>query len=156
MKYIAHRGNTNGVNPDLENKPGYIEQAIEKGFDVEIDVWKNGDQLYLGHDNPECKIQVDFLQKHKDRLWCHAKNIDVLEYLMSVGLHTFWHQEDNYTITSKGYIWAYPKFMANGILVMPENNIDTEYILENIHKIKGICSDQIQHYKNFLQSVPED
>jgi glycerophosphoryl diester phosphodiesterase len=39
MKLIAHRGNTEGPNPLEENKPEYIEEAIENGFDVEIDIW---------------------------------------------------------------------------------------------------------------------
>ena len=34
----------------------------------------------------------------------------------------FWHQNDDYTITSKGYIWAYPgkKLNKNAIYVLPE------------------------------------
>jgi hypothetical protein len=37
--WIAHRGNTRGPNPEKENHPDYILQAIREGFDVEIDVW---------------------------------------------------------------------------------------------------------------------
>ena len=36
---IAHRGNTRGPKPEKENQPEYILQAIQEGFDVEIDVW---------------------------------------------------------------------------------------------------------------------
>ena len=36
MILIAHRGNTNGHNL-LENEPSYIDLAISKDFDVEID-----------------------------------------------------------------------------------------------------------------------
>lgn len=150
MRYIAHRGNINGQNPDLENSPKYILKAIESGYDVEIDVWKTND-LYLGHDKPEYKIELSFLLKNQDRLWCHAKNKEALEYLIKNGLHVFWHQKDSYTLTSKGYIWAFPGLMINGVLVMPENKLSTDYILENIDKIKGICSDEIKHYKDFLQ-----
>ena len=38
MKLIAHRGNIHGENPSEENKPEYIDAAIDKGYDVEIDV----------------------------------------------------------------------------------------------------------------------
>ena len=38
-KWIAHRGNTRGPKPEKENDPEYILQAINEGFDVEIDVW---------------------------------------------------------------------------------------------------------------------
>ena len=37
--WIAHRGNTRGPKPEKENQPEYILQAIQEGFDVEIDVW---------------------------------------------------------------------------------------------------------------------
>jgi len=149
MRFIAHRGNINGPNTDLENNPRYIIQAIEKGFDVEIDVWKT-DALYLGHDGPDHKIELKFLLNHKDHLWCHAKNIKSLEFLIDQGLNTFWHQTDDFTITSDGHIWAYPGKMANGILVMPENIFDTEFLIKNEDNIKGICSDFIKQYKDFL------
>ena len=28
--------------------------------------------------------------------------------MSKMNCHYFWHQEDDYTITSKGIIWAYP------------------------------------------------
>jgi glycerophosphoryl diester phosphodiesterase len=150
MKFIAHRGNITDQYPNLENTPQYIEEAIKKGFDVEIDVWKNN-YLYLGHDYPQYRIDIEFLKKHQDKLWCHAKNIEALEFLLKYNFHAFWHQNDSYTLTSKKYIWAFPKFMANGILVMPENKFDTKFILENKHNIKGICSDKIKYYREFLE-----
>jgi glycerophosphoryl diester phosphodiesterase len=39
MLLISHRGNISGPQPKLENTVAYIEQAINQGFDVEIDVW---------------------------------------------------------------------------------------------------------------------
>ena len=55
MKFIAHRGNIDGPNFEEENQLEYIERAIEKGFDAEIDIWylPQADQLYLGHDKPQ-------------------------------------------------------------------------------------------------------
>ena len=41
-------------------------------------------------------------------MWCHAKNFEALEYLTRCAAHCFYHQEDDYTITSRGFIWAYP------------------------------------------------
>ena len=32
--YIAHRGNTDGPNPNRENDPTYIDEAINAGFNV--------------------------------------------------------------------------------------------------------------------------
>ena len=52
MKLIAHRGNLNGRNLQLENSPANIMEAIWKGYDVEIDVWHVKNEFYLGHDEP--------------------------------------------------------------------------------------------------------
>ena len=38
MIYIAHRGNIRGPNPERENSPDYIDEAIQSGYYVEVDV----------------------------------------------------------------------------------------------------------------------
>ena len=41
-----------------------------------------------------------------------------------VYLNYFWHQEDKVTLTSKGYLWAYPGVICdNAITVLPEQNM---------------------------------
>ena len=77
MKLISHRGNINGRDESRENHPEYIQSALDKGYDVEIDVWLTSyNQFYLGHDKPQYFVKSEFLEK--DGLWCHAKNIDAL------------------------------------------------------------------------------
>ena len=140
MFLISHRGNLNGPNPVLENKPDYIINSLNLGFDVEIDVWfKNGD-FYLGHDIPQYKINYKFLTN--DKLWCHAKNIESLIEMKKYSIHYFWHENDTVTLTSKNYIWAFPTItpIESSIVVMPEI-----YNVE-IKKCKGICSDYIKKY----------
>ena len=39
MILISHRGNIEGKQPKLENKPEYISKALELGYNVEIDIW---------------------------------------------------------------------------------------------------------------------
>ena len=140
MIKIAHRGNTNGPISALENKPDYILDTIKKGFDVEIDLWYDKGQMFLGHDDPQYLIDVQALIKFKKNLWCHAKNIDALEILLKADFHCFWHQGDDYTLTSRGIIWAYPgkKLNKNSIAVMPEWNNDL-----NLDVCLGVCSDYI-------------
>ena len=73
MKYfISHRGNLQGPDKNQENSPDYVQTALEKGYDVEIDVWFVNDVFYLGHDKPQYQIDESFLKN--DKLWCHAKN----------------------------------------------------------------------------------
>ena len=65
MRLISHRGNTSGPNPSRENHPDYIHEAIDKGFEVEVDVWRLGDKWFLGHDKPQYEIEEQFLLQDK-------------------------------------------------------------------------------------------
>jgi hypothetical protein len=47
MIYISHRGNIDGKKPHLENSPSYIDEAIELGYDVEVDLWFVDDKFML-------------------------------------------------------------------------------------------------------------
>jgi len=105
MLIIAHRGNTNGPNPETENCEETIVNAIHEGFDCEIDVWRVGDKLWLGHDGPERMISLTFLTLYGSRLWIHCKNLDALIQLKDQ-FNCFFHDKDTYTLTSKGYIWG--------------------------------------------------
>ena len=120
MIYISHRGNLTAKSEKDENNPDYVMKAVESGFDVEIDVWFIENNFYLGHDNPQFKIDRNFLKN--DKFWCHAKNIDALNELSKIDTHYFWHQEDDFTLTNKGIIWTYPgKYLtSNSICVLPE------------------------------------
>ena len=146
MVLISHRGNINGPFESWENKPTYINLAISKGYDVEIDVWYIDGILFLGHDKPDYDIDFRWFRDRIEKLWIHCKNIDALNYFKNCGyeLNYFWHQVDDVTITSKGYFWTYPgkKLTNNSIAVMPEIK---EFI--DIEISFGICSDNIEKYK---------
>ena len=141
MLLISHRGNLNGIDPQNENNPEYLNAAIEKGFDVEADVRFENKNFFLGHDYGQYEVKKEFLLNKK--IWCHAKNHEAILELDKINAHYFWHQEDDYTITSKGYIWTYPgkKLLSSSICVLPET--------VNYQKIEcqGICSDFIERYK---------
>ena len=141
MILISHRGNIDGKT-DRENEPSYILEAVEKGYSVEFDVWYIENEWYLGHDEPTYKIEESFLENIK--FWCHAKNMKALEKMSNNNkIHSFWHQEDDYTLTSKNYIWTYPgKLLSkNSICVLPE------MFNSDITNCLGICSDVIKNYK---------
>lgn len=140
-KYIAHRGNIDGQDLENENKVSYIDLALNKGFDVEIDVWYKNKKFWLGHDQPNYFIDLSFLSDRKDNLWIHCKNCEALEQfsILDDDYNYFWHQNDCYTLTSKKYVWAYPNEKVCGykaICVMPERNNIIDFT--NWH---GICSD---------------
>ena len=142
MYFISHRGNISGIEKENENKPKYIENALKLGFDVEVDVRFENGEFYLGHDFNQYKIDKKFLLNEK--IWCHAKTSEAIQALKKIKAHFFWHQEDDYTLTSKGFVWTYPgkKLLTESICVLPE--------ITNYEKIncRGICSDIIEKYKN--------
>lgn len=144
MKLISHRGNINGPKPDMENNPDYIGRTLSLGFDVEVDVWYINNDYYLGHDYPIYKIKESFLEN--DKIWSHAKNIySLFNMNKNEKINCFWHQNDDFTLTSKGFIWTYPdkELTNNSICVLPERS---NYDLETIKKCYGICSDFIIEY----------
>lgn len=138
MKFISHRGNLIGSIPDLENRPEYILNAIQSGFDCECDVWYYESNWWLGHDKPQYLIDFEFFNRNCKHLWVHAKNFEALHRLVGTHINCFFHDRDNYTITSKGIIWAYPGMELNSktVCVMPDQSHQT---LE----CYGICSDYI-------------
>jgi hypothetical protein len=145
MILISHRGNIKGRIEEAENRPDYIDDTIKLGYDVEVDIWVIEGVFYLGHDEPQYGITLDWLNKRKDRLWIHCKNIEAVEFfnLLFETYNYFWHQEDTVTLTSKNFIWAYPgkQPINRSIAVMPE------LLNDNVDSCIGICSDYIQNYK---------
>ena len=107
MIFISHRGNLDGLNPDRENSPDYIDEAIKLGFDVEIDVRTKDGELWLGHDEPQYKVSEMWLLERQVNLWLHAKDYESLGFLNTTSLEHFWHERDRFTITSHGYIWSH-------------------------------------------------
>lgn len=137
MKIISHRGNTNGINKDLENNPSHIIGVLNK-FDVEVDVWFIDNKWFLGHDNPQYEVLFDFF---KSNMWLHCKNLQACEQLLKTNLNWFWHENDKVTLTSKGYIWVYPGvYVDNGITVEFGYNISLP------KDILGVCTDYPELY----------
>jgi hypothetical protein len=132
MKIISHRGNIFGLDPKRENAPEIVEECIDMGFDVEVDVWLKDNMYYLGHDMPKIPITKEFLLR--EQLWCHAKNLEALYHMLKDNIHCFWHQEDDFTLTSRGVIWTYPGKEITDKSILVTNVFPKE-------KCYGICTD---------------
>ena len=151
MKLISHRGNINGENIELENTPYYIDEAISLGYDVEIDIWKDEDGFYLGHDEPTYPINLEWLVERKNKLWIHCKDFDSLTELIRVDsdplqLKIFYHQREEYTIISDNHIWAHNIETADNKCIIP---LLSRYDIENWipTNVYGVCSDYIEFLK---------
>jgi len=146
MKIISHRGNLKGSDLTTENTPKQIKLAIEKGFDVEIDVRVISNKIYIGHDKPEHKVSYKFISKYSLNLWIHCKNLDAFSFFKErnesvfCNYNYFWHDTDIITITSRGIPWCYPgTYLPNGITV--HCGPDWTDAVKKNPKILGVCTD---------------
>lgn len=151
MKFIAHRGNLSGPNPEQENHPSYVDGAYAAGYDAEVDVWYLDGKFVLGHDKPQ--YQVSDLWLNSFMLWAHCKNIEALYRLRTHPLvNAFYHDQDNVVLTSQQYIWTFPRqqlLTDKSVAVMPERVEGWD--LEKCH---GICTDYPVAYKKDLKFKP--
>lgn len=137
--YIAHRGNLNGPDPINENKPEYLLDAINNNYYVETDLWYIDNKFYLGHDEPQYEINIDFLLNIKDKVFCHCKNIQALLFIINYypEIECFFHDKDDCVLTSKNNIWTSPgqELTPLSICVMPERVDQIPY------NCLGVCTD---------------
>lgn len=151
MKLIAHRGNIDGPS-ELENHPDHLQAALDAGFDVEVDVWLIDGEIFYGHDEPTYKGQMLDLDS---RCWLHCKNLEALRFFASNvqinGTHSFWHEDDDFTLTNDRYIWTNiaKEITSTSVMVMPEVDDQT---LQNVVGVRcyGICSDHVNKIKGML------
>lgn len=149
VKIIAHRGNVNGPSP-YENRPDHIQNALDMGFDVEIDVWYLNNSIWFGHDYPEYRVDQKDFNKLIPFAWLHCKNIEAVEYLGDHYMkpNYFWHESDTLTLTSHKYLWTNPGegITSKSIAVMPETTHQEFYNIPF-----GICTDYAIAYHELLK-----
>ncbi len=149
--FISHRGNISFSNPSRENQPTYINEALNLGYHVEIDVWLLGSKYYLGHDKPEYVVSPQLFSHY--RVWSHCKNLAALDALTkNPEANCFSHNTDDYVLTSKSYIWCFPnsktKLTNNCIAALPERTTSW-----NLDECAGICSDNIEEFRLIYGNV---
>ena len=145
MKIIAHRGLVNGPDKNKENTLPTIMSALGLGFDVEVDVWLQNNQLKLGHDKPGPTVPKWLFDNKK--VWFHAKDIGSLKYLVEWDKRVFYHTNEYVVITSKRELWALPcKGFDCSYIVLPENT--GEKILKGT---LGICTDYAIKYRSMFK-----
>lgn len=158
MILIAHRGNLNGPDPEWENRPECIQNAIDAGFEAELDIWLFDNHWYSGHDEPKHRIAIKQLCDWEDKVWFHAKNLEALHAMSkkdsnSMGgvilrnryfnFNVFWHESDKFTLTSKGYIWTYPGHDVTPNSIIVQFGQPNKFIEGSVG---GVCSDYIAEF----------
>jgi hypothetical protein len=145
MIKISHRGNITGSNVEKENRPSYIDVALQLGYNVEIDIRFINNEFWLGHDFPQYKVDLNWLSLRKDKLWIHCKDKNsASEFLKcNQGFNFFCHTMDHYVLTSSGHIWLHD--LSSNV---DETTIIPLLNLEDIENYIGsvpfaICSDYV-------------
>ena len=144
MIFISHRGNTDKIKEELENSREYIDQAISKGYEVEIDIWRIDGKLFLGHDKPERLVTLSWLNNRKDKLWIHTKNRSALEFftLIDDSYKFFWHTVEPFILTSNCLIWAhdYESVVNDNLCIVPL--LSLKQVMEaDVREWYAICTD---------------
>ena len=139
-RWILHRGLCNGPDKHLENNEQHIKMQIANGWDVEIDIWKIGNDWILGHDAPLTKL-VDISILESKHVWVHCKNLEALKAAHeSTKMHYFTHNIDPATLTSQNWMWCFPghHIGRGSVCVMPER---TGLGISEICMAGAVCSD---------------
>jgi len=154
MIIISHRGNINGPIPDKENRPSYIDCAIGLGYDVEVDLRLINGEFWLGHDEPQFKINNEWMELRKNKIWYHCKNIESAIELSKkeTNFKFFCHASDDYVITSGGKLWVHDlsKNIDGNCIIPLLNSLDIDNYQNSLPY--GICTDFVTKasikYKN--------
>jgi hypothetical protein len=154
VKFISHRGNLDGPNSNLENRPDYVEKAIAAGFVVEVDLRLIGNQYFLGHDYPVWPVSMQWLNENRESLLLHLKDIASL-HSMIPQFHYFCHVNDPYTFTSQGRVWIHDLSMMPDdrsiIPLMTQDLIRSYPYKKHVH---AICSDYQVDADGNVYNVP--
>lgn len=145
MILISHRGNINGSVPEKENRPSYIDSAIQLGYEVEVDLRYIGDEFWLGHDFPQYKIELSWMRMRKDKIWFHCKDQESSIKLLEIDerFKFFCHSQDSFVLTSTGHVWVHD--LSNKInykCIIPLLSIK-EIESYKINDVFGICTDYV-------------
>jgi len=153
MILISHRGNINGTDKKEENSPFYLKKALKDDYDVELDIWYIEKTWKTEHNEPLYEFNFNDFDEYLNNMWFHCKNIEAYYNFVTlkeidekIQRNFFWHQNDDFTLTSNNKIWTYPgkKLTKLSICVLPEKS---EYIEMELKSCYGICSDFIEKYK---------
>jgi hypothetical protein len=142
MIYVAHRGNVNGRDPDLENTVDYCLEAHKQDYWLEVDLWA-ADGLFLGHDGPVNEVSKECgLFVGADDILIHAKDLNTVRWCIENGVHWFFHEGDEVTCSSRGYPISH---VRNGP-VFGVISMVFEYGPQ-VGECLGVCSDEVFKYR---------
>jgi hypothetical protein len=155
MRVIAHRGNLEGPDKAQENSIKSTFNCLYRDLDVELDIHVKNNLIYLDHDgilsdSTPCIDLKSFCKEFdsfQDKLWLHCKNLEAVIYCQAnlQQYNYFGHSNDEFVLTSKGYIFTRPNVATgkNVVCVMPEL---CNLKLEQVKKYESVLTDYPLYY----------
>ena len=117
-RIIAHRG---FWWPDQrhQNRPIAIDAALDRGWDVEVDVWgAHGEHLRVGHDRPETWWTIP-KRTGQSRLFVHFKSLDALPIVIDALSRAGWMGHCNVFVSPN---MTQEKFLPEQMAVVANND----------------------------------
>lgn len=154
MKLISHRGNYNGIRPERENKPSYIDTTLSMGYDVEVDIRFIEGDFYLGHDTPDTKINEEWILNRKEKIWFHCKDLYSAQQFkkMNSDIKYFCHSNDDFILTSTNHIWVHNlNLNLDDSCIIPLLDEKSAKSYDN-QLVYAICTDHIDILKNKIKN----
>ena len=143
MKIISHRGNINGPVDKKENRPSYIDCAIQLGYEVEVDLRFVNDEFWVGHDSPQYRIELSWMVLRKEKIWFHCKDQESAIKLLETNekFKFFCHKQDDFVLTSTGHIWVHDlNSKINDMCIIPLLSESDLFKCKNL-KPGYVCTD---------------
>jgi len=149
MRLIAHRGNIAGRNPETENEPNHLLTLLSKGIECEIDIHFVDWKMWLGHDAPQYRFDINQFYKYNHLLWVHIKSFECnSQFVLLDEFNYFTQDKETYSVTSFKYLWTNVGIRCVptlSIAVLPELQSP-----ENLHEAIGICTDDFSLWDQYV------
>jgi hypothetical protein len=150
MILISHRGNIIGSCPDKENRPSYIDCAIQLGLEVEVDIRFVNNDFWLGHDYPQYRVDISWMRLRKHKIWFHCKDQDSASQFLLINeeFKFFCHTNDDFVLTSNGYLWIHDlKSNINKKCIVPLISKNDILKYDNLEP-SYICTDFVYEFNS--------
>lgn len=159
MLLISHRGNISGKNFKRENSQSYLQEALDAGYFVEMDIIYGDGKYYHGHEwgGRRGEVDPDFLGRNWQKLLIHCKDRESIIFCAEnfSPLNYFYHDRDDFALSS--YMWSIAHSrILDQIAFNDDNYVDGSVCMlpekfglskESLKNCSGICSDIISFYK---------
>ena len=129
----SNQGHVEGIIPEKEGLPSYIDEAIEMGLKVKVDILGTKNGLYSSKADSEDHLIDDvFLTKRSTKLLICTRSIDVLYHLLiyRTFLDIYYETNSDIMLTTQRYIVTRDEklYSPRSILITDKEKLDKDVI----------------------------